>query len=273
MTEFARFIVVLLLSVTWTVVRAASCDVPDEDRRPLMHHLAWSDFWLNTEYLKGEEAYFHVVKRGGRRVWLVRSSWRPEGEIPRLTESDFNMVFLQYLDGPDSGLRGAACEIDSRESWIRCLETQLVEREGGSTLTDALLGGGSNRLVTRRLSREEISDCVMPAIEAEAWQSSPDSPRKRALIAKIRGEVQKQATFWGQLQRAFSNNFNVDDPNIYSVADVRTDQGEEKRIFISMRLSSRNEGSCSTWRVDDQEAAVQQMFAKIVLHGLLNVGP
>ena len=177
-----------------------------------------------------------------------------------------------WLRGDQDRLMSSSCDSKSADSGRECLKRRVQEFTGSPSFGDLLLGIGVNPAAPVHISEDDVIKCALPTTLVDRWEPSPDSPKKRQLRAKIAIEVRKQAGDWGELRNAYVNNFNVDDPNVYAIADVVNDDGEEERAFISMHLSSRGEGSCTTWRVHDEETAPQRLLTKVVLVGPLNLG-
>ena len=100
------------------------------------------------------------------------------------------------------------------------------------------------------------------------WRSSPRSVQKRALLGKIRQAVQKDASYSGSLQKVVVNNFNILDPSVWVVANLKGRSGEQGRVLVSVGINSAGSGSAHVFWTHEATAENQDLIQRILAHGL-----
>lgn len=194
MFSLYRFASVMLLGALCIPGNQGSCIDPGRSEL-LEHYLVWSDYWRGTTFAAKSPSEFQVVSAGES---LICHS--------RLLGATF-VIVGQHVSS-------RTCAAD----WETCVDTVVprmpVDPAG------SVLGRVGPRV--RKIQQGDACRFSLRSIRKLTWRPSRDTGAKRRLLASIGEALRKTSGYFGEAVRIDCADFNVLDPSVWAVAQVRS---------------------------------------------------
>jgi hypothetical protein len=121
-----------------------------------------------------------------------------------------------------------------RQSWLECLR-ESRNSIGASSATELLLGKIKS---APPVSRESVCSFSLSVPESRReWAPSPPGDRKREILQALSSEMTRAARYFGKVRSIVCNNFNVDDPEVWGLAEITDKTGEMDHLLIGVHIS------------------------------------
>lgn len=199
-------LLVLLVSLTpW--ISATDCGVSDTSWAAFYNYLGWLAKWRGKNYLaESGTTQIAYARDEDRSFWFLAS---------------FKLL-VGYSPSRQPQVFSSTCEADPA-AWTGCIPPS---DQPGRTL------------VIADVCRTDRNRSDFPQ-----WQPSPDSVQKHALLTKIQAAV-REVSYPGDesvgkhIASLLVSDFNVLDPMVWAVADVKHSSGSQMRLLITMGINS-----------------------------------
>ncbi len=206
-----RMVFFALLSVLCGAEGAPDSRV-SESRAAVLHYIAWASVWLGEELPTSNRLSFELQRYQECDVWLL------------------NEVNRSYAYCPDrNGSRVLASTCPYRgHARLQCLQNPMSTSDSMS-IPDLVLGQGRGVSGATEIAPETV---VIDRSAIPKWKPSPQSAAKAAILSATKerilgGLVESEVLLSGKC-----NNFDVKDPMVMVLAEVRTaDQTTERRLY------------------------------------------
>lgn len=212
------------------------CVIPENSMGMFKNALAWHVYWYGEDYLNNPDLELKVVQRDNQGFWYL-----------------VNAETFLYQDYETKGARWSFAIKCPIAMWLDCMKKQVHNRLTSieqPNLTDLLLGlPGSTRSTKDPLRVDEICSLLIMANSFESWHPSSKSILKDNAVKAITKEVTKQSSFFGMPINGVCNDFNIDDPQVFSFVDITHTDGSPGKLFITMEFNGRS-GNCATKHID-----------------------
>ncbi|MEW5980534.1 MAG: hypothetical protein AB1898_32515 [Acidobacteriota bacterium] len=139
--------------------------------------------------------------------------------------------------------------------WPDCLE-QILPGDEECKMVDfraLILGLPSRNSKKRELRLDEICRIVLRFEVSGQWLPSPESSAKDKALDAIRAEVIRQARYFGTPTRLSCNDFNLEDPQVFAIAEVEEYEGKLGRLFLYLDFNGKS-AVCATKHVDTRHS-------------------
>jgi hypothetical protein len=207
-------------------------------------YLLWSKEWEGTKYLEAPDLKFYVVQKETSYFWYM-PFWKT--------------ILCQFKNSEGSRITKISCD-QKPEEFFNCIKKYLI-LEDKQDLKKMILGHQST--FTNEISSQDVCSFSIEPTKMGTWYPSPEDERKRKLALSIAHEVRKQAAYWGKPLEAVCNDFNLSDPMVFSIAQVKDSENKKLEILIFIELDNFGMNICKTFRVDTEENFPSNLIKKI----------
>jgi len=208
----------------------SGCGVSEIAWSYFRNYLAWSVDWWGRSYF-GESNVIRVetVREHERTFWYLPAARFLVGYSPADRASPVS---------------GSTCQPESAH-WTACI---MPVPSGEVSSSGALLG----RLPPARpLEVSETCTLELRQLDIPPWRPSADTAQKRALLSQVQAAVREAAKYSGSLVKAGVNDFNILDPMLWAVIEVKNGSGRQERLLMFVEINAANNGSAAVFRTEE----------------------
>ncbi|MBI3896341.1 MAG: hypothetical protein HY313_10480 [Acidobacteria bacterium] len=207
--------------------------------------MAWTVRWGGKDFFVEDNLQIEYARDGVRVFWSL---------------PDFLVVPpAKFLIGYSPGGRGVIVGGGTcREiPWTRCIK---VPRSFEELLRNP-------QAPPEPVAISEICHMELKRSDIPPWQPSPDSAQKRELLEKMQAEIRRILIYYPLFEKVIVNDFNLLDPLVWAVGDVKDPSGKQERQLVFLEINSGT-GYVHAARNEEPGPERKDLIEKVLANGI-----